>query len=90
MEWPFALLFLVGTLIAMMAVGLPVAFCFIVVDLIGVYVFWGGLVGLEQLIHTIFESLSTFTLLPLPLFVLMGEVMFLSGVAPNMIDRCPG
>ncbi|KKK84118.1 hypothetical protein LCGC14_2786560, partial [marine sediment metagenome] len=25
-------------------------------------------------------------LLPLPLFILMGEVMFLSGVAPLMMD----
>jgi len=56
------------------------------VNLVGVYWFWGGLCGLEQLIHTIFESLCSFTLLPLPLFVLMGEIMFLSGIAPNMID----
>lgn len=70
----------------MMAAGLPVAFCFLFVDLMGVYLFWGGLIGLEQLVHTVFESLCSFTLLPLPLFVLMGEVMFLSGIAPNMID----
>jgi len=70
----------------MMVLGLPVAFCFMFVNLIGVYIFWGGLVGLEQLILTIFDTLISFTLMPLPLFVLMGEVMFLSGVAPNMID----
>jgi tripartite ATP-independent transporter DctM subunit len=86
LEWQLSLLLLVGSLVVMMAVGLPVAFCFLFVDLIGVYLFWGGLIGLEQLVHTVFESLCSFTLLPLPLFVLMGEVMFLSGIAPNMID----
>jgi tripartite ATP-independent transporter DctM subunit len=85
-DWPLILILLVGGLIFLMAMGLPVAFCFMFVNLVGVYWFWGGLSGLEQLIHTIFESLSSFTLLPLPLFVLMGEVMFLSGIAPNMID----
>ena len=86
MEWQLALLLIVGSLIVMMVLGLPVAFCFMFVNLIGVYIFWGGLVGLEQLILTIFDTLISFTLMPLPLFVLMGEVMFLSGVAPNMID----
>jgi len=69
-----------------MAMGLPVAFCFMAVNLVGVYFFWGGIVGLEQIIHTIFESICSFVLLPLPLFVLMGEVMYLSGIAPNMIE----
>ena len=41
---------------------------------------------MDQLIITIFGSLSSFTLMPLPLFVFMGEVMFLSGIAPNMLD----
>jgi len=86
LEWQLALLLIVGSLIVMMVLGLPVAFCFMFVNLIGVYIFWGGLVGLEQLILTIFDTLISFTLMPLPLFVLMGEVMFLSGVAPNMID----
>ena len=86
MEWQWALLFLVGGLMFIMAMGLPVAFCFMAVNLVGVYVFWGGFAGLEQIIHTVFESLCSFVLLPLPLFVLMGEVMFLSGIAPNMIE----
>jgi len=86
LEWQLALLLIIGTLIVMMVLGLPVAFCFMLVNLLGVYIFWGGLIGLEQLILSIFESLTSFTLMPLPLFVLMGEVMFLSGIAPNMID----
>ncbi len=86
MEWQLALLFTIGSLIVIMALGLPVAFSFMFVNLIGVYIWWGGLAGLEQLVLSIFGSLCSFTLMPLPLFVLMGEVMFLSGIAPNMIN----
>ena len=42
--------------------------------------------GPKQLILSMFQSLTTFTLLPLPLFILMGDVMFHSGLAPFMID----
>lgn len=70
----------------MMASGMPVAFCFMLVNIIGVIVLWGGQVGLEQLITSIYASVTSFTLLPVPLFILMGEIMFHSGVAPKMID----
>ena len=45
-----------------------------------------GEVGLYQLIYSIKDSVSKFAYLPIPLFILMGEVMFRSGVAYNMID----
>jgi len=63
-----------------------VAFCFMLVNVIGVFIVWGGEAGLRQLSLSIFASLSTFTLMPVPLFVLMGEVMFLSGLGFSMID----
>jgi len=69
-----------------MASGMPLAFCFLLVNIIGVILFWGGQVGLEQLITSISDSVIRFTLIPVPLFILMGEVMFHSGVAPRMID----
>ena len=70
----------------MMATGMPVAFCFLLINLVGILLFWGGAPGLELLILTLFTSVTRFTLLPLPLFVLMGEVIFHSGIAPNMLD----
>ena len=69
-----------------MATGLPVAFCFLLVSMIGVLVFWGGLVGLEHLVANIMQSIIRFTLMALPLFILMGEVLFQSRIAPNMLD----
>ena len=84
MEWPIILLFIFGSLIILMATGMPVAFCFMLINVVGMYACF-GMVGLEQLIISIYRTLNSFILLPIPLFILMGEVMFHSGIAPVLI-----
>ncbi len=86
MEWWLILALLLGSLIFLMATGLPVAFCFMLINLVGVTVLWGGVGGLHQLILSMWESISRFSLLPIPLFVLLGEVMFQSGIGLRAID----
>lgn len=86
MEWWLALLFIFGGLLVLMATKMPIVFCFMTINVIGMYIFLGGQAGLEQLTLSMFDSVTTFLLLPLPLFILMGEVMYYSGVAPLMID----
>lgn len=66
--------------------GMTVALSFMLINIVGMYLFFGGGPGLEQLIISIYSSLNTFILLPVPLFVLMGEVMFHSGIAPVLIE----
>ncbi len=85
MEWWLALLLILGSLIILMASRMPVAFCFVLVSLVASFLFWGE-AGLRQLFLSLSDSVATFLLLPLPLFVLMGTVMFHSGIAPLMID----
>ena len=79
MEWWVPLLFIVGIFLLLLAVGLPVFLAFTAVDVLGIYFLWGGSAGLGQLIHSIFSSISSFVLLPVPLFVLMGEFFFNPG-----------
>lgn len=86
MEWWVYLTFFFGGLGVLLLIGLPVAFAFMLVNLIGVYVFWGGTIGLNQLILSIDSSVSSFVLVPVPMFILMGTVMFHSGIAFKMID----
>jgi tripartite ATP-independent transporter DctM subunit len=86
MEWSLILLLIFFGLVALFLLGVPVAVAFLTIDIICAYIFWGGGVGLQQLIISIYNSISSFSLLPVPLFVLMGEIMFRSGVAPKMID----
>ena len=85
MEWWGVLLFFVGGLILLLLSGFPVAFAFLLMDFLGIIVFMGPL-GLEQVTLHIYTSLSTFALVPVPLFILMGELMFHSKMADNTID----
>ncbi len=85
MEWYMILILIFTGLILLMITGMPIAFCFMLINIVGMYIFF-GLLGLEQLISSIYSSLSTFVLLPIPLFILMGEIMFHSGIAPVLIE----
>ena len=69
-----------------MASGMPIALAFLLVNVVGAYCLFGGLTGLEQLVLSMFSSVNTFALLPLPLFILMGELLFYSGMGPLLLD----
>lgn len=86
MDWLTLFIVILSSLIALFFLGIPVAFSFLFVNILFAYIFWGGDVGLTQLILSIFRSITSFSLLPLPLFLLMGEVMFLFGIAHQMME----
>lgn len=86
MEWWGTLILIVGVFLFFLAAGLPVFLSFTLVDILGIYLLWGGADGLGLLIHSIFSSISTFVLLPVPLFILMGELLFHSGAFIRAID----
>ena len=85
MEWWEVFSFFIGGLVFLLVIGFPIAFAFLLMDIVGVIVFMGSR-GVLQLPLQIFSSLSTFTLSPIPMFILMGELMFHSGVAYRTID----
>lgn len=85
MEWYFVLAFFIVGLIFFLVLGFPIAFSFLAIDLLGIIVFMGP-GGLKQITLQIFSSLSTFTLAPIPMFILMGEIMFQSKLANDTID----
>jgi tripartite ATP-independent transporter DctM subunit len=86
MAWYEILIVLLGTLVLLMAFGLPVVFAFFATNLVGAYVFMGGENGVMQLVRNAVDSVQSFALLPIPLFILMGEIMFYTGVAERAID----
>lgn len=85
MEWTTLFILILSSLIFLFFLGVPVAFSFLFVNILFGYLFWGE-GGLTQLILSLFRSISSFSLLPVPLFLLMGEVMFLFGIAQNMME----
>lgn len=94
MDWWLILVIFFGALVLLLLSRLPVAFCFMAICIVGAYLVWGGEKGLYQLVAMgIVSSLCFFGLVALPLFILMGEVLFHSGMALQAIgtiDRLMG
>jgi len=86
LDWWWALILIFGSLFILFATGFPVAFSFLLINVVGIFFFWGGELGLRQLILSIYASLTNFILVPVPMFFLMGEIMFQSGVAMDVIN----
>ena len=86
MGWVEASLILFGGLVAIMGLGLPVAFAFLALNIVGAWLFLGGEPGVAQLARNAVQSVTSFSLTPIPFFVLMGEVLFHTGVALKAID----
>ncbi|TFL14866.1 TRAP transporter large permease [Pusillimonas caeni] len=86
MDWVFPLLLLLGGLIFFMALAAPVAIALYMINLIGAYLFLGGGSGVIQLAHNLVSGVGSFALIPIPLFVLMGEVLFHTGLAKQVVE----
>ncbi|MDB5803843.1 MAG: fcbT3 [Betaproteobacteria bacterium] len=86
MSWQFAAWLLLGGSTVLLFLGLPVAFSFLAINLIGATLYLGGEPGLMQLARNSVDSVKSFALTPIPLFVLMGEVLFHTGLAVKVID----
>ena len=93
MEWFEALALLLGSIMVLMAVGMPVALAFLAANIIGAWIFMGGERGVTQLLNNGLGSITSFALVPIPLFLLMGEIFFHTGLGGRMfnaIDRLLG
>lgn len=86
MSWEAAAWLMLGGSTALIFLGLPVAFCFLVINIVGAVLFLGGEAGLAQLARNSVGSVANFSLTPIPLFILMGEVLFHTGLAIKVID----
>jgi tripartite ATP-independent transporter DctM subunit len=86
LAWYEILALLIGMLVLFMAIGMPVVFAFLAANLIGAWLFMGGEIGVMQLVRNAADSVQSFALLPIPLFIFMGEIMFHTGVAGRAID----
>ena len=86
MSWQIASLLLLGGSTVLLFMGMPVAFSFIAINLAGAGLYLGGDAGIHQLVRNSGAAVVNFSLTPIPLFILMGEVLFHTGLAVNVID----
>lgn len=93
MEWYHTLIFLFSSLAFLFLLGVPVAFSFLIVNLCAAFFLMGGISGIMGLVTGVFSSITTFALVPVPLFILMGSIIFHSGLgleAINALDKWLG
>ena len=86
MSWEFAALLLLGGSTVLLFLGLPVALSFVAINIVGAMLFLGGEAGLAQVVRNSVVSVMNFSLTPIPLFILMGEILFHTGIAIKVID----
>jgi tripartite ATP-independent transporter DctM subunit len=93
MMWYEALGLLLGAILLMMGIGMPVALAFLAANILGAWIFMGGDRGVTQLLNNGLGALTSYALVPIPLFLLMGELFFHTGLGGRMfnaIDRLLG
>ncbi len=97
MSWQMAALLLLGGSTVLLFLGMPVALSFVAINIVGAWLFLGGEAGLGQVVRNSVVSVMNFSLTPIPLFILMGEILFHTGLAIKVIDgverlirRCRG
>jgi tripartite ATP-independent transporter DctM subunit len=86
MTWQLAALLLLGGSTVLLLIGMPVALSFVAINIVGAWLFLGGEAGLGQVVRNSILSVMSFSLTPIPLFILMGEVLFHTGLAIKVID----
>ncbi len=98
MEWYWAGAILLGCVLAGMALGFPVAFTFLLTNIIGTLVFvirdYSSVSAflsevntkLPQVVDNAPQLITTFTLSPIPMFILMGSLFFYTGLAVRVFD----
>jgi tripartite ATP-independent transporter DctM subunit len=77
----------------LMAFGMPVALAFLAANIVGAWIFMGGERGIGQLLNNGLGALTKYALVPIPLFLLMGEIFFHTGLGGRMftaIDKLLG
>ncbi|MBO38431.1 MAG: C4-dicarboxylate ABC transporter permease [Rhodospirillaceae bacterium] len=86
MEWYAAGGLLLGCVVGGMALGFPVAITFMITNVIGIFMFSGGWPVLPQIADNATNLITSFTLSPIPMFILMGSMFFHTGLALKVFD----
>lgn len=86
MEWYWMLGIFLGALIGLMISGVPVFLAFLIINMVGSYLLWGGADGVVNFTHSLFSSVANFVFFPVPMFILMGDIIARSGVFVRVIE----
>jgi tripartite ATP-independent transporter DctM subunit len=85
MSWALSLAIGLLLLCAVLAAGAPIFIAFLLLNLVGVWALFGS-AGFGMFAGSVVDSLSSLSLTTIPLFVLMGEILFRSGAVDVVFD----
>ncbi|MYF86370.1 MAG: TRAP transporter large permease subunit, partial [Rhodospirillaceae bacterium] len=94
MEWYWILLALFGSILFLMFAGLPVGIAFIAVNTVAAFFIFGRFGDFDtrvqsaigQHVDNAFGNMAIFAIVPIPMFLLMGELFFHTGLANRMFN----
>lgn len=86
MSWEVALLVILGSFLLLLLTGLPISISFIFSNMIAAALIMGFTEGPKMMVLSMLSSLAIFSYLPIPLFILMGCLLFESGMAFKALD----
>ena len=94
MEWYWLLLALLGTILFLMFIGVPVGIAFLMVCTFTAFHLYGRFdtmddnvgAAIVQLTDNAFSNMANFAIVPIPMFLLMGELFFHTGLARRMFN----
>src|SRR5207237_612840 len=86
MQWYWAALLLFGLGVGLMMLGIPVAIAFFATNIVAAALFMGGGPGIVQVINNGFGAMTSFALVPIPMFLLMGELFYHTGLATKCFN----
>jgi TRAP-type mannitol/chloroaromatic compound transport system permease large subunit len=97
MVWYLELLLLGLAILFFFSTGLPVAFAFAIINILGLYFLCGGEIMLNLLATSSYASVATFPMVAIPLFILMGGTLTHTGTIElsfnavhKWLQRLPG
>lgn len=85
MAWEISLGLAIFMMLTLFFCGVPVFVTFLVINIARV-VYLLGSSGFGMFANSIYESLTNTSITAIPLFILMGDVLFRSGIADTLID----
>lgn len=90
MEW---YVFITGALVLMLFLfmtGLPIFLAFLTLNLIGLYVLSGSFKGVLLVVNSMYDTSGSLSLAAIPLFILLGEILFRSNAVNVMFNAVDG
>lgn len=78
--------FFAGGLAVLLLIGLPVAFALGLLAIAGMYFFSGGTFAFNQIPIISYKALDSFNLTALPLYVLMSQILVVTGVGRDLYE----